>query len=432
MGKPKRWPVRPLLEDGESFSSWFARTAWANGLRPGDLYRAVEPGQDRDPGDLDRYADDDLLDRVAEAADIDPEKLRQTTFRRWSGSVFGEDDGVHKLPWLHPTGRQNGKRCYGQQVCPQCLAVPGIPYLRLMWRLSFVTVCPMHGNLLVDRCPACNEPINILRQDSHEGIACWACGYDLRRAAACVPPVDPRPTQQALLRTVSQGWTPMGEYGPVYSFIALALLAHLNRLLTCGRHAHALRAWVSGHEPALSIRPESVPRAREGALLSPRARSVLVPMAHWLMEEWPTRFVTAAEAIGMSSRDLLKKPPRAYPFAYAHAVEWYLREPSGRHVGDEEVAAAKELLHSQGKRATYTALAQLLGTKAGSVSAMAERVGDGAAWGQGRYWKLDGVSPEVKAAARIAAHRAGEGVGPWIDALVRRELRLPPRRVIQD
>jgi len=432
MAELRRWPVRPLLEDDESFSSWFARTAWVNGLRPSDLYRAVEPGQDRDPGDLDRYADDDLLDRVAEAADVDLEKLRQTTFRRWSGSVFGEDDGVHKLPWLHPTGRQNGKRCYGQQVCPQCLAAPGVPYLRLTWRLAFVTVCPMHGNQLVDRCPVCNEPINILRQDSHDGIACWACGYDLRQASPCVPPVDPLPTQQELLRTVSQGWAPMGEYGPVYSFIAFALLAHLNRLLACGRHAHALRAWVSAHEPKLAIRPESIPRAREGALLSPRARSVLVPMAHWLMEEWPTRFVAAAEAIDMSSRDLLKKPPRAYPFAYAHAVEWYLREPSGRHAGDEEVAAAKELLHSQGKRATYTALAQLLGTKAGSVSALAERVGDGAAWGQGRYWKLDGVSPEVKAAARAAAHRAGEGVGPWIDALVRRELRLPPRSVIQD
>ncbi|MBN2751101.1 MAG: TniQ family protein [Rhodospirillaceae bacterium] len=432
MRKPESWPVRPLLEDDESYSSWFSRAAWANGLRPSDLYRAMEPGQDRDPGDLDRYVDDHSIGRVAEAADIDPELLRQTTFQRWSGNVFAEDDGIHKLQWLYPVGRRNGKRCYGQQLCPRCLATPNTPYLRLTWRLMFVSACPTHGNLLLDRCPACNEPLNVLRQFGRGAITCWACGYDLRQASPCAPPIDPLPTQARLLQIASQGWAFMGEYGPVYAFLVFAILAHLNRLLTCGHHAHALRTWVSAHEPTLAIKPESIPRAREGALLSPRARSVLVPMASWLMDEWPTRFVAAAEALNMSSRDLLKKSPHAYPFAYAHVVENYLREPSGRHAGDQEVAAAKEILHNKGQRATRRALAQLLGTKAGSVSTLAERTGNGASWGNGRYWKLDGVSPEVKAAARIAAHRAGEGVGTWIDALVRQKLHLSTNRTIQD
>jgi hypothetical protein len=36
-----------------------------------------------------------------------------------------------------------------------------------------------------------------------------------------------------------------------------------------------------------------------------------------------------------------------------------------------------------------------------------------------RYWKLDGVSLEVRQAARVEAARAGESVGGWIDHVLR-------------
>ncbi len=68
-----RWPGRPALLPDESVASWFARTAAANGLRPADLYRIVQPGEDHNPGDLDRYADIHLIDRLAER-----------TGRRWT------------------------------------------------------------------------------------------------------------------------------------------------------------------------------------------------------------------------------------------------------------------------------------------------------------------------------------------------------------
>jgi len=57
MRTDERWPGRvPLLPD-ESLSSWFARTALANGLRPNELFRIVMPGGDRSLRDLDRHAD---------------------------------------------------------------------------------------------------------------------------------------------------------------------------------------------------------------------------------------------------------------------------------------------------------------------------------------------------------------------------------------
>lgn len=103
---------------------------------------------------------------------------------------------------------------------------------------------------------------------------------------------------------VHQGWQAMGVYGPVYSFVALQILSRLVRQLAAGPYPYPLRVWIAGNEPALAISPETVPYVREGKMFSPKARCVLVSMAYWLMEEWPARFVAAARAVGMSSRDL--------------------------------------------------------------------------------------------------------------------------------
>jgi hypothetical protein len=293
-------PGRPALLPDESLSSWFARTARANGLRPAELYRIVQPGGDRHPHDLDRHADAPLLHLVATKTGLNADDLSHATFRRWAGAVFESDDGLGKLPWLAPAGREGGLRCFGQQLCPWCLAVDSEPYLRLTWRLGFVTTCPKHDRLLLDRCGACGEPYSVLRQDARSGISCPACGVDARTLTADTPPVASISVQEEWLRTIKAGWRSMGSYGLVYSFAALQILSVLTRLLAGGRHAHALRGWIAGQAPGLAVPPETIPRAREGALLTPRARCVLVAMATWLMGEWPNRFVAAAQAVGLA------------------------------------------------------------------------------------------------------------------------------------
>jgi len=277
-----RWPGRPILQQDESFSSWFARAAAANGLRSGELLQALQPGADRGQRDLDRHADPHLLKAAADGTGQNFDILNQATFRRWAGSVYGHDDGLNKLPWLPPAGRQGGTRSFGQQLCPHCLAADERPYLRLTWRLSFMTACSVHGHLLLDRCPSCNEPFHVEHLDLRQ-VRCGFCGNDLRHHAGGEPTVDLLPAQDVLSAIVERGWMQLGDYGPQYSFVVLDILALPMRLLSGGRHAYALRGWVGEHEPDLAVPPETIPRVREGALLTPRARSVLVPMAHWLL-----------------------------------------------------------------------------------------------------------------------------------------------------
>jgi len=113
----------------------------------------------------------------------------------------------------------------------------------------------------------------------------------------------------------------------------------------------------------------------------------------------------------------------------AECTERELRAPAGRQADSDELLAAKRVLRGRGQPATRRNLVQLMGAKPAALDQVTEpAVTDCAPWGKGRYWKLDGVSPEVKAAARIAAHRAGEGVGPWLDALLRRELGIPAHK----
>lgn len=421
------WPGRPKLLPDESFASWFTRIAAANGLRPIEMLRILQPGGDRNPRDLDRFADAHLLHRLAEKTRVEGDGLEWTTFARWAGMVFERDDGLNKLAWLPPAGRQGGRRCYGQQVCPLCLSGDQQPYFRLTWRLSFVTVCPTHNCLLLDRCPSCGEPFNALRQEDRRSPLCWGCGTDIRQFAGEPPPFDAVPIQRALLGLAAQGWAGMGEYGPVYSFAALHILALLTRFLAGGPHAHALRQWVGAQNDQFALPAQTIPRAREGALLNARARCLLVGMGHWLLGEWPHRFVAAARAVGMTSTDLRKQTVDQYPFAYAHVVDWHLKEPFKGSAKDE-VAAAKEILKSRGLAPTYRNLVELAGARRMDLSELGEPLVETAPWGKGRYWKLDGVSPEVKSAARLAAHRSGEGVGPWLDGMLRRELGLPARK----
>ncbi|MEC4591904.1 TniQ family protein [Nitrospirillum amazonense] len=421
------WPGRPTLQADESLSSWFARLAVANGLQPAELHRILQPGGDRSPRDLDRHADFQMLDRLSAQTGITADALERTTFRRWAGYAFERDDGLAKLDWLPPAGRDGAARCFGQQACPLCLAGDAQPYLRLRWRLLFVSVCPVHGCLLIDRCPRCNEPMAILRQQQRGGVSCWSCGFDLRQAETVQPPVDYLPYQNRLLTVLADGWANLGDHVGLYSFMYLKVLALVVRLLTGGPHAYALREQAELREPGLAVPPQSLPRGRDLAVMAPGARTVLVAMAMVLMRDWPNTLAAAADAVGLASSHVRKRHGELLPFAFAQLVDWHLKKPFNAE-GRIEVAGLKEMLERQGRKPTYREMVETAGTKLAAMSDMAEPVANGAVWGQGRYWKLDGVSPEVKEAARLMAHRSGQSVGPWLDNLLRQHLNLPAGR----
>lgn len=66
------------------------------------------------------------------------------------------------------------RRTQSDAVCPHCLSDE--VYLRFHWEHAFVSACPLHRAVLVDRCEACGEALSVQR----ERIEQCVCGHDLR------------------------------------------------------------------------------------------------------------------------------------------------------------------------------------------------------------------------------------------------------------
>ena len=413
------WPLRPALLPDETFSSWFARLAAGNGLSPAELYRVAKAGAHPRPRDLDRYVEPDLQTALTERTGIPEEALRDATFARWAGQVFEEDDGRNKLYWLPLAGSEDSKRSFGQQFCPACLREDHVPYLRLTWRLGFVTACPRHRTLLADRCPDCGEPVQILRTMPVKAIRCWKCQFDLSRAPLGVPTDDGDLERQSRLQEIATaGWVSFGTYGPVYSFVYFRILMLVFRLLATGRLSDSLRTWAANRAGKAS---PNVLRLKQVELFNTRSRHELIGLASHLMEDWPHRFVEACRATGITNRRLIKGE-RRYPFAYADPIGWRLSE-TARAIPAEEVQAGIAYLRKRDCRPTFETLTNLFGVKLSAHKSLAEPATIHTRYGHGRYWKLDGVSSDVRLAVRELAQRSGESLSAWVENALRKAIK---------
>jgi TniQ len=68
-------------------------------------------------------------------------------------------------------------------LCPHCLTEDLAPFIRLVWCLKLVCICPVHRTVLLEMCPACGKyfGLNLMRNDSST-YCCWNCGFDCRNA----------------------------------------------------------------------------------------------------------------------------------------------------------------------------------------------------------------------------------------------------------
>ncbi len=411
--KPHLWPGRPKLLPGESLSSWFGRVAAANALTPDELYRVVVPGAHLHSRDLDREACESLMETMTSNTGQERRALDDAVLSRWLGTLYGEDDGRCRLPWLPPIGRHNHAKSFGQQYCPQCLVTEKTPYFRLEWRLSFMTACPRHLTLLIDRCPKCAEPVIPLRTLRHQGrLLCGKCHGDLAEAESVPVPWSSLALQTRLRQVAGEGWAEDGDGRPVFGLAYFALARAIFRLLCSSTTARALRAWAA-EEADLDIRVEHIPRVKEVERLTTSRRHDLLQLAWVYLRDWPHALIEACRKNHIPQWHL-SHHREALPFAFAEAVLPALAAPV-RRVDAAELEAAKEFLVRRGFVPTYDALQGLLGVKFEANRHVAEPADERASHGTGRYWKLDGVDPDVRRAVLHEAHKNGENVSAWVE-----------------
>lgn len=410
-----KWPCRPILMPGESFSSWFSRLALANGVSPSELYRVALPGGRMYRGDLDRIAPENLLQNLSDKTLVPILQLQQSTFRAWDDTLIADDDGLRKLPWLPPSASWSAKRSFGYQFCPACLCEDTEPFFRLAWRLRFTTTCQVHRIQFHDRCPACSAPIQPLYSNTSNPsvVCCSSCGFDLRNSPGeAVKGKTVINREARYRRVIEEKWYPLRASKPLHAVPFFDLLWRLYRLVACGRFAHALRAEIGSRLPGSTL-PTSVPTIKAIERHNPSSRAWLLSLTDELLNNWPESFIHPLEKVGMVSGHLLKEK-KQLPFAFVSAVESNLSKPN-RTYASGEVHAVRDRLLEQGCRPTMAALKTLSGHKIKSFKDIAEPSRNTVPYGTHRYWKLDGISPDTRRKAKRAAKRDGDNVGPWVE-----------------
>ncbi len=165
----------------EALASWIAQISAMLGQSPLMLGRSafgvdasVDPQWWRRPSDA-------TLSRIGDRTGLEPARLRTMTFLGYAAARSDEDaDRFASRRWISPVPSQRrGRRI---DICPQCIAEDGRPYLRLLWMMGWAGVCPRHRTVLTGQCPSCRGAIRLESLSARSPVdllSCRKCGVRL-------------------------------------------------------------------------------------------------------------------------------------------------------------------------------------------------------------------------------------------------------------
>lgn len=367
-----RWPVHPHRLDDELFSSWLARTAYANGLKVHSfttmaLGKSVQMWT-RDP---DRSTRPETIAQLSVQTGSSPGELASGLLSSYDGMFVAHHNPNGNTKWMLPLGiYHRTRRCYGVQFCPTCLWEDRTPYFRRRWRLAFATMCDIHTSMLHDRCPKCEAPVIYFRNDlgRRSGyrlgdlVSCWQCDFDLRHARAVSAP-GPDGLSLVALRSLitfpDLGWWWQGNISIQYAHLYFDVLHHLVSFLATGKGIPLQQAvrrqtgWPTdifeGQRKQFERRPV-------------HERHRLLVMALWLLDDWPQRFINAARGVGLRPSYILRD---AVDLPHWFTSEVRLLAGHQGHVSEEEAKSAAALVSREGNKVTGAAVQRMLGNRGG-------------------------------------------------------------------
>ena len=167
------WAARPRLYEGESLTSWVARLASENAVRPENVRRAIKSTTSIDlsrmpyQGDIRSKDIGRLDDFFASRTGCAGEAIEATLPEVVSG--IGP---LKRTSRLLLSTQHSGPRT---RYCPACLSESR--HLKLVWRLSFISVCIFHKCQLRDLCEACGCEVSL--KTLRDPGRCPTCSTDL-------------------------------------------------------------------------------------------------------------------------------------------------------------------------------------------------------------------------------------------------------------
>lgn len=186
------YPVQDHIQAGESGQGYILRMASANFLTGlGEIRRRLGKNTTTTLTSSDASF-------LAQWFGADVTKLQQALEETDLTDLDEFVDGINQSVYagrLIP--RQNYLNRMAPRVCPDCLQEQDI--CRIEWDFSFVTACPRHERLLIDRCPGCLSSISWQRP----AVNICGCGTYLTEASQIVQK-EPTPVDLEVSQWVSE------------------------------------------------------------------------------------------------------------------------------------------------------------------------------------------------------------------------------------
>lgn len=175
------WPARIKPLYNESLSSWLVRASLANHSTPSNITNYIWPGWRAWTRDIDRELSKSQIASLSLVSALTPEEIHNLTLRPIIQRVTGkiELNTATAWRWVIQRSTRNKNTNRSTQFCPLCLQADPKPYLRLHWRLSFITVCTTHSVNLLDCCPHCGESIEIHKITRGKLSSCAHCRWNI-------------------------------------------------------------------------------------------------------------------------------------------------------------------------------------------------------------------------------------------------------------
>jgi TniQ len=327
------WPIHLHPQADELLSSWLTRLRLAYGLAPRVFWPSLSSTARRGDRDIDRRTPAALLALLAQRTATSPPRVFATTLMAYERHLRDLCTPTSATHWLFVNALQNQRHGLpALQYCPQCLRRDAEPYFRRRWRLSFVTLCPIHHCCLLDRCPACDAPVTFLHLPGEiETLTrCMRCQGDVRLAEA--PRLEQTQGlqevmrfQRVVLQALTTGWYALPKHGTVPVGQVLRVCQQLVRILVTRHDAASRRAQLCHHVgyPFFELCFPS-PYRRTLDVLSVTARFQLMRLLAWWVADWPEHFLTVCWEQLLWPRILLEhmaSPPPWYKDT-VHQVSW--------------------------------------------------------------------------------------------------------------
>lgn len=321
--------------------------------------------------DIDKCADDAMLNELTRRTGIPIERVRATTLAAYEGVLYERHNALGNTVWIMPLGIYHRiRRMHGTQYCPNCLAEDKKPYFRRAWRLALMTVCTKHRCLLFDACPRCHSAVNFHRDELGQrskqvgkGMTrCFFCKFDLRDVCSLAPRDDWGDSvgyQSRLMQATTDGWADVGGQR-VYALLYFSVLRQLMKVLATRRGSLLLAALCreTGTAPFAPFFPE---KRTDIESLRVADRHRLKSLAAYLLGDWSQRFIRICSSARTWSSTLLRDFEPA-PFWYWSVVHDHLYRTS-YCASNEEVIAAIAHINRSGGVAYRKAISELLGSR---------------------------------------------------------------------